>query len=56
MWYHGGRKVSSATIHRSGKTTKSTFAVPGLQNGAMGIFNAWVDQVPMMVLRGIGTG
>ena len=35
MWYQGGRKVSSATIHRSGKTTKSTFAVPGVSDGAV---------------------
>src|SRR6478736_2363892 len=34
MWYHGGRKVSSATIHRSGKITKSTLAVPGVSDGA----------------------
>lgn len=26
----------------------------GLQSGAMGIFNAWVDQVPMLVLGGSG--
>jgi hypothetical protein len=30
MWYQGGRKVSSATIQRSGKTTKSMLAVPGV--------------------------
>src|SRR5882724_8582263 len=32
-WNHGGRNVSSATIHRGGKTTKSTFAVPGVSDG-----------------------
>ena len=33
MWYHGGRKVLSATIHRSGKMTKSMFAVPAVSEG-----------------------
>src|SRR5206468_11217401 len=32
-WNHGGRKVFSATIQRSGKITKSTFAVPGVSDG-----------------------
>ena len=32
-WYQGGRKVSSATIQRSGKITKSTLAVPGVSDG-----------------------
>ena len=33
MWYQGGRKVFSATIQRSGKITKSIFAVPGVSEG-----------------------
>ncbi|MGX1210085.1 hypothetical protein AB7M42_000350 [Bradyrhizobium diazoefficiens] len=33
MWYHGGRKVLSATIQRSGKITKSMFAVPAVSDG-----------------------
>ena len=33
MWYQGGRKVFSATIQRSGKTTKSMLAVPGVSEG-----------------------
>src|SRR5437868_13508049 len=32
-WYQGGRKVSSATIQRGGKITKSQFAVPGVSEG-----------------------
>ena len=28
MWYQGGRNECSATSQRSGKMTKSTFAVP----------------------------
>ena len=32
-WYQGGRKVSSATIQRGGKITKSQFAVPGVSLG-----------------------
>src|SRR5215470_10834528 len=32
-WYQGGRKVSSATIQRGGKMTKSQFAVPGVSEG-----------------------
>ena len=32
-WNHGGRKVSSATIQRGGKITKSQFAVPGISLG-----------------------
>ena len=35
MWYQGGRNVSSVTSHRSGNTTKSTFAVPGVSDGAV---------------------
>src|SRR5262245_57102152 len=32
-WNHGGRKVSSATIQRGGKMTKSTLATPGVSEG-----------------------
>mgnify|MGYP000989442657 CR=1 FL=1 len=32
-WYQGGRKVSSATIQRGGKITKSTLAQPGVSLG-----------------------
>src|SRR6185436_11096370 len=32
-WYQGGRNVSSATIQRGGKITKSQFAVPGVSDG-----------------------
>ena len=35
MWYQGGRNVFSATSQRSGKHTKSTFAVPGVSLGAV---------------------
>src|ERR1043166_1687119 len=34
-WKYGGRNVCSATIQRGGKTTKSTFAVPGVSLGAV---------------------
>jgi hypothetical protein len=34
-WNQGGRNVSSATIQRGGKTTKSQFAVPGVSVGAV---------------------
>src|SRR5260370_42351059 len=33
MWYQGGRKVFSATAQRSGKMTKSMFAVPAVSDG-----------------------
>jgi len=33
MWYQGGRKVFSATAHRSGKITKSMLAVPAVSDG-----------------------
>src|SRR5690606_2301642 len=32
-WNHGGRNVSSATIQRGGKMTKSAFARPGTSLG-----------------------
>src|SRR4249920_1896311 len=32
-WNHGGRKVSSATIQRGGKITKSQFATPACDEG-----------------------
>ena len=32
-WYHGGRKVSSATSQRGGKITKSALARPGVSVG-----------------------
>src|SRR5690606_13979794 len=32
-WNHGGRKVSSPTIQRGGKITKSALAVPGVSDG-----------------------
>ena len=32
-WNQGGRNVSSATIQRGGKITKSTLAVPGKSDG-----------------------
>src|SRR6218665_3253750 len=32
-WYQGGRNVSSATIQRGGKITKSQIAVPGVSLG-----------------------
>src|SRR6476620_8851936 len=32
-WNQGGRNVSSATIQRGGKMTKSQFAVPGVSDG-----------------------
>jgi hypothetical protein len=32
-WNHGGRKVSSATIQRGGKITKSQLAVPWISDG-----------------------
>ena len=32
-WYQGGRKVSSATIQRGGKITKSMLATPGVSEG-----------------------
>ena len=32
-WYQAGRNVSSATIQRGGKITKSQFAVPGISDG-----------------------
>ena len=32
-WNQGGRNVSSATIQRGGKITKSQFAVPGVSEG-----------------------
>src|SRR4051794_28995540 len=35
MWYQGGRNVFSATSQRSGKQTKSQFAVPGVSDGAV---------------------
>jgi hypothetical protein len=32
-WYQGGLNVSSATIQRGGKMTKSQLAVPGVSLG-----------------------
>ena len=32
-WNHGGRNVSSATIQRGGKITKSQLAVPAISLG-----------------------
>jgi hypothetical protein len=32
-WYQGGRNVSSATIQRGGKITKSQLATPGVSDG-----------------------
>ena len=34
-WYHGGRKVPSATSQRGGKITKSAFAMPGVVDGEL---------------------
>ena len=34
-WYHGGRKVFSATSQRGGKITKSILAVPAVSDGAV---------------------
>ena len=49
MWYQGGRKVSSATIQRSGKTTKSMLAVPGVSEGAVSTVkidgSAWSNRI-----------
>ena len=51
--------VAVALAHGYAKSAGEPMAVllhdlVGLQNGAMGIFNAWVDQVPMLVLGGSG--
>ena len=35
MWYQGGRNECSATSQRSGKITKSMFAVPASPEGAV---------------------
>ena len=40
MWYQGGRKVFSATSQRSGKMTKSMFAVPGALFLLVGVLEA----------------
>ena len=51
--------VAVALAHGYAKAAGEPMAVllhdlVGLQNGAMGVFNAWVDQVPMLVLGGSG--
>ena len=51
--------VAVAVAHGYAKSAGEPMAVllhdlVGLQNGAMGVFNAWVDQVPMLVLGGSG--
>ena len=52
-------KVAAAIAHGYAKSTNTPMAVAvhdivGLQSGSMGIFNAWVDQAPMLVLGGSG--
>lgn len=51
--------VAVAIAHGYAKSAGKPMAVGlhnlvGLQTGAMGIFNAWADQVPMLVLGGSG--
>lgn len=51
--------VAVAVAHGFAKATGRPMGVflhnlVGLQSGSMGIFNAWVDQVPMMVVGGSG--
>ncbi len=51
--------VAVAIAHGYAKAAGEPMAVllhdlVGLQNGSMGIFNSWVDQVPMLVIGGSG--
>ena len=51
--------VAVALAHGYAKASGQPMAVflhdlVGLQNGALGIFNAWMDQVPMLVIGGSG--
>jgi len=54
-WNHGGLKVSSATIHRSGKITKSRLAVPGESVGELSTVkidgSGWSKLTVLMVLK-----
>src|SRR5687767_7313553 len=54
-WNQGGRKVSSATIQRGGKMTKSTFATPGWPEGEVGTVkidgSGWSKLTVLMVMK-----
>src|SRR5438552_2530142 len=54
-WNQGGRKVSSATIQRGGKITKSTFAVPGMSEGDVSTVkidgSGWSKLIEPMVMK-----
>src|SRR6266516_4648789 len=54
-WYQGGRKVSSATIQRGGKITKSQFAVPGVSDGDVSTVkidgSGWSKLIEPMVMK-----
>ena len=54
-WYQGGRKVSSATIQRGGKITKSQFAVPGVSLGEVSTVkidgSGWSKLIEPMVMK-----
>jgi len=52
-------KVAVAIAHGYAKASNRAMAVGlhdlvGLQSGSMGIFNAWIDQAPMLILGGSG--
>lgn len=53
--------VAVAVAHGYAKAAERPMATAlhdlvGLQNGSMGVFNAWADLVPMLVLGGAGPG
>src|SRR5438132_12179254 len=54
-WYHGGRKVSSATSQRGGKITKSQLAVPGVSLGEVSTVkidgSGWSWLIEPMVMK-----
>ena len=54
-WNQGGRKVSSATIQRGGKMTKSQFATPGVSDGLVStvkmLGSGWSKLIEPMVLK-----
>src|SRR6185436_15349764 len=54
-WKKGGRKVSSATIQRGGKITKSQLAVPGVSLGEVSTVkidgSGWSKLIEPMVMK-----
>src|SRR3990167_3018893 len=54
-WYQGGRKVSSATIQRGGKMTKSQLAVPAVSDGEVSTVkidgSGWSKLIEPMVMK-----